>query len=71
MFYDFIYLAKGFRMRPKVWSTLRPKHSVKKLFFKEFLEKSISKTTFHAVVFYIAYTNITNIYGVERWEFAK
>ena len=23
MFYDFIYLAKGFRMRPKVWSTLR------------------------------------------------
>ena len=22
MFYDFIYLAKGFRMRPKVWSTL-------------------------------------------------
>ena len=24
MFYDFIYLAKGFRMRPKVRSTLRP-----------------------------------------------
>ena len=23
MFYDFIYLAKGFRMRPKVRSTLR------------------------------------------------
>ena len=23
MFYDFIYLAKGFRMRPKVWSTLK------------------------------------------------
>ena len=22
MFYDFINLAKGFRMRPKVWSTL-------------------------------------------------
>ena len=22
MFYDFIYLAKGFRMRPKVWSPL-------------------------------------------------
>ena len=22
MFYDIIYLAKGFRMRPKVWSTL-------------------------------------------------
>ena len=21
MFYDFIYLAKGFPMRPKVWST--------------------------------------------------
>ena len=24
MFYDFIYLAKGFRMRPKVRSTLNP-----------------------------------------------
>ena len=24
MFYDFIYLAEGFRMRPKVRSTLRP-----------------------------------------------
>ena len=23
MFYDFIYLAKGFRMRPKVRSTLK------------------------------------------------
>ena len=23
MFYDFIYLTKGFRMRPKVWSTLK------------------------------------------------
>ena len=22
MFYDFIYLAKGFQMGPKVWSTL-------------------------------------------------
>ena len=22
MFYGFIHLAKGFRMRPKVWSTL-------------------------------------------------
>ena len=43
----------------------------KKVFFKEFLEKSISKNTFHAVVFYVAYTNITNIYGVEKWEFAK
>ena len=27
MFYDFIYLAKGFRMRPKVRSTLRVKGS--------------------------------------------
>ena len=26
MFYYFIYLAKGFRMRPKVRSTLTPKH---------------------------------------------
>ena len=42
-----------------------------KILFKEFLEKSISKNTFHAVVFYVAYTNITNIYGVEKWEFAK
>ena len=25
MFYDFIYLAKGFRMRPKVRSTLKEK----------------------------------------------
>ena len=25
MFYDFIYLAMGFRMRPKVWSTLSGK----------------------------------------------
>ena len=45
---------------------LRPKNSVKKFFFKEFLEKRISKNTFHAVVFYVAYTNITNIYGVEK-----
>ena len=22
MFYDFIYLAQGFRMKPKIWSTL-------------------------------------------------
>ena len=26
MFYDFIYLAKGFRMRPKVPSTLKSQH---------------------------------------------
>ena len=50
---------------------LRPKNSIKKFFFKEFLEKRISKNTFHAVVFYVAYTNITNIYDVEKWEFAK
>ena len=50
---------------------LRPKNYVKKFFFKEFLEKSISKNTFHAVVFYVAYTNITNFYGVEKLEFAK
>ena len=29
MFYDFIYLAKGFRMRPKVRSTLSDSQSVK------------------------------------------
>ena len=29
MFYDFIYLAKGFRMRPKVRSTLREGVAVK------------------------------------------
>ena len=45
---------------------LRPKNSVKKFFFfKEFLEKSISKNT-AAVVFYVAYTNITKIYGVAK-----
>ena len=38
----------------------------KKFFFKEILEKSISKNTFHAVVFYVAFTNIINIYGVEK-----
>ena len=29
MFYDFIYLAKGFRMRPKVGSTLNEDEAVK------------------------------------------
>ena len=30
MFYDFIYLAKGFRMRPKVRSTLKQSYHKKK-----------------------------------------
>ena len=32
MFYDFIYLAKGFRMRPKVRSTLKYKKLILPVF---------------------------------------
>ena len=46
MFYDFSYLAKGFRMRPKVRSTLR-KDSDFSFFFERqwlsFLSVDVSK----------------------------
>ena len=47
MSYGFIYLAKGFRMRQKVWSTLKEmnrldKYFTKNLFFKELFEKIIT-----------------------------
>ena len=37
MFYDFIYLAKGFRMRPKVRSTLSQKGKNYDLIFSDYL----------------------------------
>ena len=35
MFYDFIYLAKGFRMRPKVRSTLIEKETFVNVFWSK------------------------------------
>ena len=32
MFYDSMYLAKGFRMRPKVWSTLNATLQIEETF---------------------------------------
>ena len=43
MFYDFIYLAKGFRMRPKVRSTLN-KNKIQKYTNLHFI--SVSATEF-------------------------
>ena len=41
-------------------------------FLKNFWKKAFPRILFfHAVVFYVAYTNIINIYGVEKWEFAR
>ena len=39
MFYDFIYLAKGFRMRPKLRSTLRSKNIAPTIFPKPIVYK--------------------------------
>ena len=45
MFYDFIYLAKEFRMRPKVWSTLNMPHLdiVTLVFNTEYVHQDIAR----------------------------